>query len=283
MDVGRESTQAKAPLALAGQCAHVSVIPMRAASPALDVPSRRDELPRLAFTLIELLVVIAIIGILSAMLLPALTRAKLKAAQARCYSNLRQLSLGMTMYVDGNNGTFPGCASRNTYGFHIEDWIYWRTNRPAYPVEKSPIVVPLGSANSNLFRCPSDKENSGRLSLSDGNGPYLYSYTFTSYGIDNEQNIGMASIDNGSWFPFKMSAVRDPARKIMLVEEQASYQYPEVSDTSSTIINDGRYVPDGDAITSRHSQRGNVAYADGHVIPVNWRVGINPSNTRPDF
>jgi prepilin-type processing-associated H-X9-DG protein len=229
------------------------------------------------------LVVIAILAVLSAMLLPALARAKLKAAQARCYSNLRQLSLGMTMYVDVNRETFPGCASRNTYGLHIEDWIYWRTNHPDYPVEQSPIVVPLGSANSNLFRCPADRDNSGRLSINDGNGPYLYSYTFTSYGINDGLNQGMASIDNGSWFPFKMSAIRDPARKIMLAEEQASYQAPEVSDTSANLINDGRYVPDADVITSRHSNRGDVAYADGHVIPVNWRVGVDPSNTRPDF
>jgi len=60
------------------------------------------------FTLIELLVVIAVIALLASLVLPALGRAKQKAIQTSCLSNLKQVGVALQMYIDDNENVLPG-------------------------------------------------------------------------------------------------------------------------------------------------------------------------------
>jgi prepilin-type N-terminal cleavage/methylation domain-containing protein/prepilin-type processing-associated H-X9-DG protein len=99
-----------------------------------------------AFSLIELLVVMAVIGILAAILLPVLSRAKESGRSTACVSNLHQIGLALQMYVDENKNTLP-----------IMRDAPMDTNAVSTNTMPTPnIVLKTELGNTNVLRCPSD-------------------------------------------------------------------------------------------------------------------------------
>jgi prepilin-type N-terminal cleavage/methylation domain-containing protein/prepilin-type processing-associated H-X9-DG protein len=216
------------------------------------------------FTLVELLVVMAIIAVLAALILTALSRAKQRAGAAACTSNLRQLGIAFMLYCENNNDAFPGPGSRSIYGPQPEDWIWWH---PGRDIRQSAIVPYIAGFNDQLFRCPQD---SGARPPAD----YPYSYSFNSSDLTGEINPGMSSIitQDRRLYAFKTAQVRNPAAKVMLVDEDRG------------TIDDSRWAPEyGNLISERHNRRGVVVLADGHAQLVLPKFGQIEANTSPAF
>jgi prepilin-type N-terminal cleavage/methylation domain-containing protein/prepilin-type processing-associated H-X9-DG protein len=104
---------------------------------------RRDHIR--GFTLVELLVVIAVVGMLVALLLPAVQHARESARKTQCKSNLRQIGLALDQYVDkqGSRGKFPDAAQ------------YPSVSPDLPPLYK--VLAGHTEENQELFHCPSDR------------------------------------------------------------------------------------------------------------------------------
>ncbi len=200
---------------------------------------------RKGFTLIELLVVIAIIAILAAILFPVFARAREKAKQTSCLSNLKQIGLGATMYVtDYNDFTFGHIAGYRYSTDPVWPWPapYYMWHQQMYPYVK----------NIQIFTCPS-MPNYYLDTQPDGSPAYD---STLGYGMNYEVTYFYRALN--------MSDFTRPAQTIWFADCKYYVCYPAYY--TFTYPENATYGLNGPArIDIRHNDGVNLAFFDGHA------------------
>jgi prepilin-type N-terminal cleavage/methylation domain-containing protein/prepilin-type processing-associated H-X9-DG protein len=212
-----------------------------------------------AFTLIELLVVIAIIAILASMLLPALSRSKQKAQLTRCAGNLRQIGLGLAMYLNDHE-RYPGHFLRPA-------------NEIVYPKR----LLPYVANELAVWNCPTEKSKyywtndpatSQPIIIRPGTTGFCYGYNdwggvpeftlpYQGLGADLDPNDGSAWCKEP-----KESHVKVPSDMICLAESISDNSWDTAIDPDgiATYPNQDPEWP-----SRKHGKGCFFAYCDGHA------------------
>jgi prepilin-type N-terminal cleavage/methylation domain-containing protein/prepilin-type processing-associated H-X9-DG protein len=224
--------------------------------------------PGRAFTLVELLVVIAIIGILAALLLPVLSKGKLRAQQIDCLNNQRQLQAGWLMYVHEQNDSLPLNAGEVAiYSPHWSTTNSWVVGDVTVSADLSFIrqgsIFPYVN-NSDVYHCPSDLST---VNNTDALRTRSYSMDYYLNGDMDPQYFQNLPPSAFVGLATRYSGISSPSTVFVFLDE------------NEKTINDGIFVlfraPDQiwpDAPSDRHSQGMNLSFADGHCEHWRWRA-----------
>ncbi len=197
---------------------------------------------RKGFTLIELLVVIAIIAILAAILFPVFARAREKARQASCLSNMKQIALAQLMYTQDYDETFSP-----QMGYWSSD--NWTSDIAGYWYNR---IMPY-IKNEQILICPSEATHA----VATGGG------SAAAYKCNYAQNYFLASAATAK--------VEYPSACVLNCERNNNYVriYNPASGGTNAYH----------ALAARHNDGLNFSYVDGHA---KWRKGVSYTDLTPD-
>ena len=198
---------------------------------------------RRGFTLIELLVVIAIIAILAAILFPVFAKAREKARQTSCLSNLKQIGLGFLQYAQDYDETLP------TDWITLPPGVAW-TDRYSWRAMISPYIK-----NTQIFSCPSDQYNySGALAglCQNGEGSIPGGYG------DNTMHYNGGPPTSPGILYCRVGRIAIPAQLILCGDSSGgSHQISLAANTLNFVRTDAGAL--------RHNEGANYCFADGHA------------------